>query len=195
MPATWAPKADARCLAGPPRHAGPDVDPGWPDLRSRVWASSRSTASLSQRSCLLRDGTVSQARGVHLVVVDSDARPGPRRHTDKVYGARQPVRHLLALGRRTVWHVAGPRRRSRRPAASWRGAGRSRPAVRLCRNTARRLVGGALLTGPTALGPGAVTARPFSSPTTGWRSAGCAHRTSTASRYLQTLVLSARVSR
>ncbi|MFU8853340.1 LacI family DNA-binding transcriptional regulator [Micromonospora sp. SL1-18] len=47
--------------------------------------------------------------GVPVVVVDSDA--GDRHpvvDTDQADGARQAVRHLLDLGHRTVWHVAGP---------------------------------------------------------------------------------------
>jgi DNA-binding LacI/PurR family transcriptional regulator len=58
---------------------------------------------------LLDAATVSLPRDVHVVVVDSDA--GDRYavvDTDQADGARQAVRHLLDLGHRTVWHVAGP---------------------------------------------------------------------------------------
>ncbi|MGI5379081.1 LacI family DNA-binding transcriptional regulator [Streptomyces sp. CA-251387] len=59
---------------------------------------------------LLDAGTVQLPPGVHVVVVDSDA--GDRYSvvdTDQADGARKAVRHLLDLGHRTVWHVAGPR--------------------------------------------------------------------------------------
>jgi Transcriptional regulators len=58
---------------------------------------------------LLDTATVSLPPNVHVVVVDSDA--GDRYtvvDTDQADGARQAVRHLLDLGHRTVWHVAGP---------------------------------------------------------------------------------------
>jgi DNA-binding LacI/PurR family transcriptional regulator len=58
---------------------------------------------------LLDHAQVTVPLGVHTVVVDSDA--GDRYavvDTDQADGARQAVEHLLALGHRTVWHVAGP---------------------------------------------------------------------------------------
>ena len=58
---------------------------------------------------LLDTATVSLPPNVHVVVVDSDA--GDRYtvvDTEQADGARQAVRHLLDLGHRTVWHVAGP---------------------------------------------------------------------------------------
>ncbi|MFI6654742.1 LacI family DNA-binding transcriptional regulator [Streptomyces sp. NPDC050523] len=58
---------------------------------------------------LLDTGTVQLPPGVHVVVVDSDA--GDRYSvvdTDQADGARKAVTHLLDLGHRTVWHVAGP---------------------------------------------------------------------------------------
>ncbi|MFD4509213.1 LacI family DNA-binding transcriptional regulator [Streptomyces sp. NPDC058457] len=58
---------------------------------------------------LLDSATVQLPPGVHVVVVDSDA--GDRYSvvdTDQADGARRAVRHLLELGHRTVWHVAGP---------------------------------------------------------------------------------------
>jgi DNA-binding LacI/PurR family transcriptional regulator len=58
---------------------------------------------------LLDAATVTLPPGVQVVVVDSDA--GDRYtvvDTDQADGARQAVRHLLDLGHRTVWHVAGP---------------------------------------------------------------------------------------
>ena len=72
---------------------------------------------------LLDAGTVTLPPGVHVVVVDSDA--GDRYtvvDTDQADGARQAVRHLLDLGHRTVWHVAGPRTSfaSQRRAEAWR---------------------------------------------------------------------------
>ncbi|MEW9555346.1 LacI family DNA-binding transcriptional regulator [Nonomuraea sp. NPDC050783] len=55
------------------------------------------------------NGTVTLPPGVHAVVVNSDA--GDRYSvvdTDQAQGARLAVGHLLDLGHRTVWHVAGP---------------------------------------------------------------------------------------
>lgn len=86
---------------------------------------------------LLDAATVTLPPGVHIVVVDSDA--GDRYtvvDTDQADGARQAVRHLLELGHRTVWHVAGPEQSfaSQRRAAAWRAvltdAGREVPALR-----------------------------------------------------------------
>ncbi|WP_129666612.1 LacI family DNA-binding transcriptional regulator [Phytoactinopolyspora endophytica] len=58
---------------------------------------------------LLDAETVSLPPGAPVVVVDSNA--GDRYSvvdTDQAAGARQAVQHLLDLGHRTVWHVAGP---------------------------------------------------------------------------------------
>ena len=58
---------------------------------------------------LLDAATVSLPIGVPVVVVDSN---GGDRYTvvdtDQADGARRAVGHLLDLGHRTVWHVAGP---------------------------------------------------------------------------------------
>ena len=44
-----------------------------------------------------------------VVVVDSEARPGsPTVDSDQTGGAAAATRHLLDLGHRTVWHIAGP---------------------------------------------------------------------------------------
>jgi DNA-binding LacI/PurR family transcriptional regulator len=72
---------------------------------------------------LLDSATVTLPSGVPVVVVDSDA--GDRYSvvdTDQADGARQAVRHLLELGHRTVWHVAGPAESfaSERRTAAWR---------------------------------------------------------------------------
>jgi DNA-binding LacI/PurR family transcriptional regulator len=72
---------------------------------------------------LLDSATVTLPRGVPVVVVDSDA--GDRYSvvdTDQTDGARQAVRHLLDLGHRTVWHVAGPAESfaAERRTAAWR---------------------------------------------------------------------------
>jgi DNA-binding LacI/PurR family transcriptional regulator len=83
---------------------------------------------------LLDTATVTLPPGVQVVVVDSDA--GDRYSvvdTDQADGARQAVRHLLDLGHRTVWHVAGPaasfasERRSNAWRATLREAGRPVP--------------------------------------------------------------------
>ncbi|MCG5216376.1 LacI family DNA-binding transcriptional regulator [Streptosporangium sp. KLBMP 9127] len=85
---------------------------------------------------LLDTATVSLPPGVPVVVVDSDA--GDRYSvvdTDQGDGARQAVRHLLDLGHRTVWHVAGPEESfaAQRRAAAWRAtlqaAGRQVPPL------------------------------------------------------------------
>lgn len=74
--------------------------------------------------------------GMPMVVVDSDA--GTRFtvvDTDQVDGARQAVTHLLELGHRTVWHVAGPEDSfaSRSRTEAWRAtlqaAGRQVPPL------------------------------------------------------------------
>lgn len=58
---------------------------------------------------LLDASTVALPPGVHVVIVDSDAGDRyPVVDTDQADGARQAVRHLIDLGHRTVWHVAGP---------------------------------------------------------------------------------------
>ncbi|MFV2083106.1 LacI family DNA-binding transcriptional regulator [Micromonospora sp. LOL_021] len=86
---------------------------------------------------LLDTSTVLLPPDVHLVVVDSDA--GDRYRvvdTNQADGARQAVRHLLDLGHRTVWHVAGPPESyaAERRATAWRTtlsqAGRQVPALR-----------------------------------------------------------------
>jgi DNA-binding LacI/PurR family transcriptional regulator len=47
--------------------------------------------------------------GIPVVVIDSGAGPGYTVvDTDQVLGARQATEHLLSLGHRQVWHVAGP---------------------------------------------------------------------------------------
>jgi DNA-binding LacI/PurR family transcriptional regulator len=47
--------------------------------------------------------------GIPVVVVDSGAGPGYTVvDTDQALGARQATRHLLGLGHRQVWHIAGP---------------------------------------------------------------------------------------
>ena len=74
---------------------------------------------------LLDTVTVILPPGVHVVVVDSDA--GDRYSvvdTDQSDGTRQAVGHLLELGHRTVWHVAGPDESfaAGRRAGAWRAA-------------------------------------------------------------------------
>ncbi|GAA3829303.1 LacI family DNA-binding transcriptional regulator [Sphaerisporangium flaviroseum] len=74
---------------------------------------------------LLDTATVTLPPGVHVVVVDSDA--GDRYSvvdTDQTDGTRQAVRHLLELGHRTVWHVAGPAESfaGERRAMAWRAS-------------------------------------------------------------------------
>ncbi|WVK80555.1 LacI family DNA-binding transcriptional regulator [Dactylosporangium sp. AC04546] len=74
---------------------------------------------------LLDASTVALPPGVHVVVVDSDAGDRyPVVDTDQADGARQAVRHLLDLGHRTVWHVAGPAESfaAERRAKAWREA-------------------------------------------------------------------------
>ncbi|HKT05998.1 MAG TPA: LacI family DNA-binding transcriptional regulator [Rugosimonospora sp.] len=87
---------------------------------------------------LLDSATVTLPPGVHVLVVDSDA--GDRYavvDTDQADGARQAVEHLLDLGHRTVWHVAGPAESfaSGRRAEAWRDvlAARGRPVPPLRR--------------------------------------------------------------
>jgi DNA-binding LacI/PurR family transcriptional regulator len=47
--------------------------------------------------------------GIPVVVIDSGAGPGyPVVDTDQALGARQATEHLLGLGHRQVWHIAGP---------------------------------------------------------------------------------------
>lgn len=47
--------------------------------------------------------------GLSVVVIDSTERSDyPQVDTDQAEGARQATQHLLDLGHRTVWHIAGP---------------------------------------------------------------------------------------
>ncbi|HEY3477612.1 MAG TPA: LacI family DNA-binding transcriptional regulator [Streptomyces sp.] len=85
---------------------------------------------------LLDAATVSLPPHAQVVVVDSNA--GDRYcvvDTDQSGGSRAAVRHLLDLGHRTVWHVAGPGESfaAERRVASWRStleaAGREAPEL------------------------------------------------------------------
>ncbi|WP_434097955.1 LacI family DNA-binding transcriptional regulator [Streptomyces sparsogenes] len=85
---------------------------------------------------LLDAATVSLPPGVQVVVADSDA--GDRYSvvdTDQAGGTRAAVRHLLDLGHRTVWHLAGPEESfaAQRRADAWRAtltdAGRTPPPL------------------------------------------------------------------
>lgn len=85
---------------------------------------------------LLDTATVALPPNVQVVVADSDA--GDRYSvvdTDQAGGSRAAVRHLLDLGHRTVWHLAGPEESfaAQRRAAAWRAtlteAGRVPPPL------------------------------------------------------------------
>jgi DNA-binding LacI/PurR family transcriptional regulator len=85
---------------------------------------------------LLDTATVALPPNVQVVVADSDA--GDRYSvvdTDQAGGSRAAVRHLLDLGHRTVWHLAGPEESfaAQRRAAAWRAtlteAGRVPPSL------------------------------------------------------------------
>ncbi|MEW2635123.1 LacI family DNA-binding transcriptional regulator [Streptomyces sp. NPDC048389] len=85
---------------------------------------------------LLDTATVTLPPNVQIVVADSDA--GDRYSvvdTDQAGGSRAAVRHLLELGHRTVWHLAGPEESfaAQRRAAAWRAtlteAGRVPPPL------------------------------------------------------------------
>ncbi|WP_222850965.1 LacI family DNA-binding transcriptional regulator [Phytoactinopolyspora mesophila] len=85
---------------------------------------------------LLDAATVTLPPGVPTIIVNSDADDlYSVVDTDQVNGTWQAVRHLLSLGHRTVWHVAGPEdsysARSRTDAwrATLEGAGRPVPEV------------------------------------------------------------------
>ncbi|WTA78529.1 LacI family DNA-binding transcriptional regulator [Streptomyces sp. NBC_00838] len=80
--------------------------------------------------------TLSLPPNVQVVVADSDA--GDRYtvvDTDQAGGTRTAVRHLLDLGHRTVWHLAGPEESyaAQRRADAWRAelveAGRTPPPL------------------------------------------------------------------
>ncbi|GAA5189897.1 LacI family DNA-binding transcriptional regulator [Rugosimonospora acidiphila] len=59
---------------------------------------------------LLDDAEFALPPGIPVVVIDSNAGSGyPVVDTDQALGARQATEHLLALGHRKVWHIAGPR--------------------------------------------------------------------------------------
>lgn len=60
---------------------------------------------------LLDESDVELPPGLPVVVIDSTARDRyPVVDTDQAHGARLATEHLLGLGHRTVWHVAGPER-------------------------------------------------------------------------------------
>ncbi|WP_399920759.1 LacI family DNA-binding transcriptional regulator [Streptomyces kanamyceticus] len=74
---------------------------------------------------LLDAATIDLPPHVQVVVADSDA--GDRYtvvDTDQAGGTRAAVRHLLGLGHRTVWHLAGPEESyaAQRRADAWRAA-------------------------------------------------------------------------
>lgn len=58
---------------------------------------------------LLNQAQFTLPPGLPVVVIDSDAGPGYTVvDTDQAQGARQATEHLLGLGHRQVWHIAGP---------------------------------------------------------------------------------------
>jgi DNA-binding LacI/PurR family transcriptional regulator len=60
---------------------------------------------------LLDESDVELPAGLPVVVIDSTASDRyPVVDTDQAHGARLATEHLLGLGHRTVWHVAGPER-------------------------------------------------------------------------------------
>jgi DNA-binding LacI/PurR family transcriptional regulator len=74
--------------------------------------------------------------GIPVVVIDSGAGPGYTVvDTDQALGARQATEHLLGLGHRQVWHIAGPETSfsAAHRAESWertlRGAGITPPPL------------------------------------------------------------------
>jgi len=74
--------------------------------------------------------------GIPVVVIDSGAGPGYSAvDTDQALGARQATEHLLGLGHRQVWHIAGPEtsfsavHRAESWARTLRAAGIDPPAV------------------------------------------------------------------
>ena len=57
----------------------------------------------------LDQATFALPPGIPVVVIDSGAGPGYTVvDTDQALGARQATEHLLGLGHRQVWHIAGP---------------------------------------------------------------------------------------
>ncbi|MGX5696746.1 LacI family DNA-binding transcriptional regulator [Agromyces soli] len=60
---------------------------------------------------LMDESDVELPQGLPVVVVDSSSGDRyPVVDTDQAHGARLATEHLLSLGHRTVWHVAGPER-------------------------------------------------------------------------------------
>ena len=89
--------------------AVPDPGRGARRVHPAGRAGRRRASSSSWRCTCSTRPTVTLPPGVQVVVADSDA--GDRYtvvDTDQAGGAREAVRHLLDLGHRTVWHVAGP---------------------------------------------------------------------------------------
>jgi DNA-binding LacI/PurR family transcriptional regulator len=75
-------------------------------------------------------------QGLPVVVIDSNARyPSPVIDTDQAEGAASATRHLVELGHKTVWHIAGPPQSyaAQRRLKSWQAvleeAGRAVPPV------------------------------------------------------------------
>ena len=89
---------------------------GWLDraavmstTRWRRWTRRRSTGSSSSRRTTTRSRALGDAaRAVPAVAVEAGYRDQPVVAIDQREGARLATRHLLDLGHRTVWHLAGP---------------------------------------------------------------------------------------
>ena len=86
-----------------------------PTLRGVSGAYQRLTAQAVDGAVIIREAHfLDQAEfalppGIPVVVIDSGAGPSYTVvDTDQALGARQATKHLLGLGHRQVWHIAGP---------------------------------------------------------------------------------------
>lgn len=119
-----------------------------------------------------------------IVVADGDTgHRYPNVDFDQARGTQSVVAHLLEMGHRTVHHVSGPRDSfaARRRAETWERTvvAAGAPCTRPCTGTGVP----SPVTWPAGRWRRSPTSRPFSRPTTRWRSGCCAPCTRPGARY------------
>ena len=137
-----ATEAAQRRLLG---HAAADLRPdpaaGVSGAYQRLSAQAVDGAVIILEARLLDQAEFALPPGIPVVVIDSGAGPDYTVvDTDQALGARQATEHLLGLGHRQVWHIAGPQTSfsAARRAESWR-AHAARGGHHAAAGAARRL--------------------------------------------------------